>query len=202
MRHLFVGLALTLVVTGGARADFIVVNGGFETGDFTGWTLSGAPNSADVSHSAHHSGSYAAHLQAVNGVASLSQVLPTAAGDVLHLSFWLKVNGDDDKKKDPQNSFQVSLGGDLLFSASNLHPANYTEYAFDFTATGPTTDLVFTFSNKHNFFHLDDVSVQDTGGPGGLGGGIAAGVAPEPGSLTLAAFGVLGIGLAVRHRRA
>jgi hypothetical protein len=201
MRHLFAGLALTLALTGGARAGHIVVNGGFETGDFTGWTQGGAPNSSVVNHTAPHSGSYAAYLQAVNGVGSLSQALATAAGDQLHLSFWLKVNGDDDKKKSPQNSFEVWLGGDLLFSGSNLHPANYKQYTFDTTATGPSTGLVFTFSNKRNFFHLDDVSVDDTGSTVGVTGGIDGGHAPEPASLALAAVGALGVGLAARRRR-
>src|SRR5262249_20248316 len=99
MRHLIVGLALTLTVTGAARADQSVVNGGFEAGDFTGWTQSGVPDSSLVKKSAPHSGSYAAYFQA-DGVGNLSQALVTTPGDALHLTFWLKVNGDEGNGKD------------------------------------------------------------------------------------------------------
>jgi hypothetical protein len=197
MRHLIAGLALTLVVTGAARADQIVVNGGFETGDFTGWSQSGAPGSSLVTKSAPHSGMYAAYLDA-NGVGSLSQTLVTTPGDALHVSFWLKVNGDEGsgKNKGPQSSIQVQLGSTTLFSATDLSPGNYKQYTFDTTATGSSTNLVFTFSNQHNFFHLDDVSIDRTGGRIG-----PASANPEPASLTLAAVGLFGVAVVARCRR-
>jgi MYXO-CTERM domain-containing protein len=123
----------------------------------------------------------------------------TKPGDALHLTFWLKVNGDEGrgKNKGPQSSIQVQLGGVTLFSATNLSPGNYTQYAFDTTATGSSTNLIFTFSNQHNFFHLDDVSIQRTAS----GIGTASVNTPEPASLTLAAVGLFGVAVAARRRR-
>ena len=37
------GRVLVCFATASARAD-IITNGGFETGDFSGWTATGAPN--------------------------------------------------------------------------------------------------------------------------------------------------------------
>jgi hypothetical protein len=76
-----------------------IVNGDFETGDFTGWTVSG-PHSANVEQ---HQGSYTAHIYISSGNASnswtpndmwerVAQVvtIPTA---VCSLSFYMEVSG-------------------------------------------------------------------------------------------------------------
>ncbi|HVT60788.1 MAG TPA: Ig-like domain-containing protein [Thermoanaerobaculia bacterium] len=77
-----VGLTVTAPVTNP------VVNGGFETGNFTGWTTSGAATS--VIAAAAHSGSFGAQLGSTsptNGDSSIAQTFTMPASSPA-LSFW------------------------------------------------------------------------------------------------------------------
>jgi hypothetical protein len=70
-----------------------IVNGGFETGDFTGWTRSGTTSISTVAHS----GTYAAQLGSTgptNGDSSIAQTFSApASGGVL--SFWYNLKCPD-----------------------------------------------------------------------------------------------------------
>src|SRR5476651_849223 len=98
-------IMLALLIGMHQAAAQIVTNGDFETGDFTGWTLSGDTNSMiiDFSKAANsipgystsgiipYSGSYEAAL-ATSGsgqLGFLSQTLTTTAGTNYLLTFWL-----------------------------------------------------------------------------------------------------------------
>ena len=77
-----VALTVTTPVTGG------IVNGGFETGNFSGWTLSGASNA--VVSSGCHSGTYCARSGTTvptNGDSSVTQVFTVPTGKS-QLSVW------------------------------------------------------------------------------------------------------------------
>ena len=80
----------TVSLTVNAAPSGGIVNGGFETGNFSGWTPSGA--STSVVNSGAHSGTYAARLgstSATNGDSSIAQTF-TASGGSGTLSFWYK----------------------------------------------------------------------------------------------------------------
>ena len=69
---------------GGGGANGVIVNGGFESGNLTGWTVSGP---ASVSSTAH-SGSYSAELK---GSSSIAQTFTAPTGATM-LSFWYQNN--------------------------------------------------------------------------------------------------------------
>jgi methionine-rich copper-binding protein CopC len=134
----------------------LVVNGGFETGNFSGWTQSGNTGATGVDGGNVHSGHFAAFLGPAGSEGFLTQTLPTTAGTTYHLTYWLEHDGGS------PSSFHAMIDGvDIPGSVLTNPPAfAYTPYAFDFTANGPTTQLRFGFREDPTYFHLDDVSVS------------------------------------------
>jgi hypothetical protein len=84
---------LTVTSSGGGGGG--VVNGGFESGDFTGWTRSGTTG---IVSSPVHSGTHAVLLGSTNptnGDSKVSQTFTAPAGST-QLSFWYNMNCPDD----------------------------------------------------------------------------------------------------------
>lgn len=67
----------------------LVNNGGFETGNFTGWTQGGNRIATTVSDSTVNTGSFAAALGPVGSDGNLSQTLNTVAGQAYTITFYL-----------------------------------------------------------------------------------------------------------------
>jgi hypothetical protein len=138
----------------------LVQNGGFETGDFTGWTLDG-----DLSYTSIvtndpdfvHSGDYGANLSTSTGPCSLSQTIPTTPGLSYLLSLWLDV--PDDGFPNIPNFFMVTWGGAALCDLTNLPPIGWTNLLFTVSASQTNTVLQIGFRNDPNYFGLDDVSL-------------------------------------------
>jgi hypothetical protein len=160
-----------------AIAGNLVANCGFETGDFTDWTITGddtfvfVESSGDTGYPAH-SGNFFALLGPVDADSFLSQSLTTVAGHPYTLQWFLSSDGEI------PNDFDAEVNGTTLFSMTNL-PAtrpNYTLFTEDFTAASSTTLLTFSFRNDFGFLALDDISVTPK--------------VPEPSSLVLSVGGL------------
>ncbi len=160
-----------------------LANGGFESGDFSGWTLSSADDFAFVTDLLPRSGGFHAAFGDGGAGSTLSQTFATSPGTRYVVSFWLQL--DDGATP---NSFSWSWDGALQGPPMSDLTAgfDYTELTAVLTATAATTTLAFNFVNPNSFWLLDDVSVA---------------VIPEPGRAALMLAGLLLLSAAVRARR-
>lgn len=135
----------------------LIVNPGFETGDFTGWTFTPGPSSGSgVSNGNPRSGTYAAVLDDTTGpppIEELSQTVATTPGSFYDVSFWLFNSASGGSR-----SFIASFAGTTVaLGGSPSFP--YTEFAFSVQATGSSSVLDFRDFNNGGEWSLDDVSV-------------------------------------------
>lgn len=161
----------------------LVQNCGFETGDFTGWTLSGNPGFISVGTDPVNSGTYAAVFGAVGSLTYLSQSLTTTPGDLYDLSFYLANDGGCDGDCE----FDVSWNGTTIYdTTSPPSPLSFTQFAFDgLSATTSSTALEFSFQQNPAFFQFDDAVVTpETGSPE---------IIPEPGTFVLWFLGAMSL---------
>lgn len=139
----------------------MVANGGFETGDFTGWTR-GQPEIPGADFIATdpavvHSGLFGAALQGPSEfqqIGSLSQTLRTTPGMSYSISFW--VNSADGLH---DNELQATWGSTVLPGLSNLVSGVWTHLQYHLTATNAATVLQFNVGLDPSRLGLDDVTV-------------------------------------------
>ena len=87
------------------------------------------------------------------------------------------------------NLFRTIVDGSTLFNQSNVGDQDWTLYSFTFVAGGSSTDVKFEFQNPPHAFVLDDVSLEDNGGP----------ATPEPSTIMLATLAMVGLTLMKRR---
>lgn len=192
---------LLLATTAGTSqaAVNLVVNPGFETGNFTGWTTSPAPGTnftfvvsttTDPGILPPHGGTFEAKSgPPSNNPELLSQIIATIPGQTYEVSFWL-ANFMSAGTGSPE--FKASFAGNLLIDF--VRPNNnttetdpYKQYVFDVPATGATSTLQFSFVQPPGYWLLDDVSVTP---------------APEASSLVVwSMLGLVGVAVVGKARR-
>src|SRR5579884_1148585 len=139
-------------------ATNLLVNGDFESGNFSGWTLSGDTNDTFIDDGSFFgppfSGSYEADLGTISSMGYLSQSIPTAAGANYLLSFWFS-NPDMDP-----NEFFVNWNGKTLFARTNFQASNWTNVQVTLPSSSTSGVLQFEFEDDSFVVLLDDVSVM------------------------------------------
>ena len=169
-----------------ASAAELAINGGFETGNFSGWTQFGNGGFTSVQGGGvEHTGSYGAFFGPVGSVGGIQQTIAASIGDVVTVSFWLHTFAGG------TNFFSAVFDGATLMSVSNRATTlNYTQFTFaGITVMNNNPTLSFSFRHDPGYHFLDDVSVQTDDGP----------AVPLPTGAALASAGLALLGL--RRRR-
>jgi hypothetical protein len=164
----------------------LVANGGFETGDFTGWTQTGETTFNGVQCLGPGAGVYGGNCGAffgpVSSVGGIAQVINVGgAGQLWDLSFAFQADGAS------PSSFTALFGGQTLASLSNPAAGGYTLYHFNGVSTAANMTLAFNFLDPAGFLYLDGVSVT---------------AVPEPATVVMLGAGLAGLFLRRRRKTA
>lgn len=184
-RYLLASAGIAMLLASGARAQELVTNGGFETGDMTGWTL-GDDKSAYVVGSPVHSGIDSCKMTPGSSTNMISQSLATTAGQTYNISIWIDhLSGDA-----VSNSLALDWNGSIIpGSPTFLQPnTGWVDYTYQLQATSASTVLAITAHDPSGNIFVDDVSVQ-------------AAPAPEPATMAALGLGVFGLVRRVRRRQ-
>jgi PEP-CTERM motif-containing protein len=173
----------------------LITNCGFETGDFTGWTVTGNDVPGQLgglygvegddpfplpAGTAPVGGSFQAYIGDQNAdPTTIAETLATAAGSTYFISFFLAQQLEGPGTVN--NSVVVKFGGVTLATLTNVAVQGYTEYDYTAVATSAASVFSLRFGNDVGEFIADDINV----------------VTPEPSSLLM----VLGGGLLVLFGR-
>jgi hypothetical protein len=161
----------------------LITNGGFETGDFTGWITDAVSYPMYTVTSPVHGGTYAAQIAGYSyGPDLLAQEVVDTNGQNYQLSFWRYQQNEG-----LQTFLDVTWDGTTVFFENNPGSGDLPYQQFTATVTGTGIDtLVFSSANDPGWTYLDDVSLTPL---------------PEPETYAMMLAGLGLLGLAARRRR-
>ncbi len=135
--------------------DNLVMNCGFETGNFANWTLTGATDFVGVDAAHAQSGNFGAFFGAIGDITQLSYIVPTTQGRNYHIEFQLA-----NPAGGTGTSFSASLGNTLLMSLNDSDPDNYRLFVFNVDSDFTDAQLRFQFRQDPDYWSFDDVYVK------------------------------------------
>lgn len=170
-RALVIWLSL-LVLAAPSWSQNLVVNGGFETGNFASWNTFGSNNFSGITTGESSSGGFPAitppegNRYAYFGPlsqAGIFQNFTTVIGQIYRVSYYLNAGRSNNSTR----TFNAQIGnpaGTLTTLESLTNPSlfAFALRTFTFTAVSTTTQIRFTFENDPEYWRLDGVVVRNT----------------------------------------
>jgi len=156
---------LTITLSSSVLAQNLVLNGGFETGDFSNWTQARDTDFTEVLSSASDpdapspEGAYHARFGPLDN-GDIFQNFGTSVGTIYRVSYFLYTGTSSSTRR----TFEARVGtpGSLITLETLTNPAifaGYVQRSFTFTATSTTSRIRFTFQNDPDYWRLDDVFI-------------------------------------------
>ena len=152
-----------------------LVNGDFETGDLTGWTVTAG--TVLVTNVGPHSGNWAAQIGStgpLTGDSTVVQTIAVPATGINTLSFWYNPHCTDTLQYDWQDARVQDTSGSVLINMLHVceNTGTWTQVTADLTPyNGTNVVLVFTDHDDGapgdpTYYLLDDVAlISGSGGP-------------------------------------
>jgi len=174
--------AVVILASPRAMAN-LVLNGSFQTGDYTDWTVTqdGNPTAFAVApgydfvESSGFDGLNYAYVGPISPPDVLSQTINTVIGDNYDFSFELYHSDESGppsygfNQPDSGAQFTASIGGNLLLTESGGSEASilgsWQSFSYDFEATGTTTAIDFSIVSPPGGYGLTDIDVEPVGVP-------------------------------------
>lgn len=190
----FVATAATLQFCSSAAAASLIVNGDFETGDFSNWTVSNLVvgpfgySSVDIMINDPSDlalvGQYTTRFNAGDSspTVTLSQSFATTVGMTYELKFDLATYN-----LQPYQHTLVNISNSDLSQQSASSPDSFATFDYLFTATSTSSTLSFT-DDPNNITQSSDTFLDN----------VSVTAVPEPGT---ALFGIAFVGVAALRRR-
>jgi len=170
-RAAILAIGVLVIAAAGQASANLLVNGDFETGDFTGWTTTPAATGSNFGVTTlppSPDGTLGAFFSATGSdFDSISQTFATTPGDFYDVSFFYQPVNNDPGNGD--NEFRALFNGVVLYDNQNTNSGNISQ-TFTVQATGSLTTVEFQGRNAKGADYLDDVFVTPTQtGVGGVG---------------------------------
>lgn len=187
--------ALIALAIAPAQAAQYLNNGGFETGDFSGWTQGGNLDFTNVvsglspngEYPGPQSGTYYTYAGPGDTDGTLSQTFLDVAGETLTVSGWVISNNLG--YVGPSHVNLLFNGIQFLTTGDPAPDQPWTQYSFSATATGNDTFTV-SFRDDLAYVGLDNFSISNP-----------VSAVPEVSTWLMLILGFAGIGFALRRRK-
>ena len=176
-------IGLAMAVPAQALPLNLVVNGGFETGDFTGWTQVGNTGFSGVQcpgpSATVAEGNCSAFFGPIGSSGGIAQSISGLhVGQLYLLTFAFLPDGGS------PSSFSVLFGGTTLLSLTNPAASPYHTFSFALLATAASETLQFNFRDDPGFLLLDAVRLS----------------VPEPASVGLLGIALIAMFMGLRRK--
>ncbi|MCX7098961.1 MAG: hypothetical protein NTV43_13745 [Methylococcales bacterium] len=159
LKKMLLALPFALSLSFSAHAN-LITNGDFETGDLTGWGVSGL---TQVYSTIGHNSNYGNGFDTTIGGTIQQTLSGLTVGKTYKLDYWLR---NDNFGTGSSYNFQASWAGSVISGSEvgNVAAFAYTLQSFNLIAFSNSAVLAFSGTSQ-GAFYLDDVSLDEVTTP-------------------------------------